>query len=68
MESICRYQFLDAEKHAKVFIPLENVGQISDASISADFKKESFTVDIQDYKPNKILRLCVTNLEGEVSH
>jgi len=66
VESISLYQFLDGEKHPKVFIPLQNVGQISDASITADFKKASFSIDIQDYKPNTILRLCVSNLEGEI--
>jgi len=66
VESICRYQFLDEEKHARVYIPLEGIGQVDDDAITADFKKDAFTVDVQDYKPATILRLCVNNLEGEI--
>jgi len=65
VESISRYQFLDEEKVAKVYIPLENIGQLDDECITADFQSQSFCVDIRDYKPNTILRLSITSLEDE---
>lgn len=65
-ESIHRYQFLDEERRAKVFIPLDAVGDLPDASIESEFKETSFMIRIKDYKPNIILQLSIPSLEGEV--
>ena len=66
VESVSRYQFLDDDKHAKVYIPLEGVGRLADSDISSEFNSQSFCVNIENYKPNAILRLSIAQLEGDV--
>lgn len=50
-----------------MYIPLEKVGDLPEDSLTSEFTKESFTVSIENYKPDVILRLAVKDLEGEVS-
>lgn len=67
VDTIFNYQFLDEDKHAKVYIPLEGVGAaIENNSISLDCQMTSLTVNIRDYKPGRVLRLLVRELHGEV--
>lgn len=66
MESIHRYQFMDEEKQAKVYIPLDGIGQMEDSCVRSEFKEHGFTVSINEYRANAILRLSIGELEGEV--
>eukprot|EP00210_Caulerpa_lentillifera_P000694 g671.t1 len=66
VESISRYQFMDCEQTVKVLIPLEKVGELSEQSITSEFTTHSFTLSIQNYKPDVVLKLVANGLEGKV--
>ena len=66
MEAVVSYQFLDRGKVAKVYIPMEGIGDLPDDLIETSFTETSMTVDIRGIKQNKIMRLAVSELDGEV--
>lgn len=65
-EAIFSYQFLDDEGIAKVYIPLEGVGKLSEECIASEFGEKSLDLSISGYKPGKVLRLGVKELDGEI--
>lgn len=68
VESIFNYQFLDEEQVVKVYIPLEGVGaKIGEDSIVTQFDTKAFEVCIRDYKPNRVLKLAIRDLHGEIT-
>jgi hypothetical protein len=66
-EAITTYQFLDDGDKVKVYIPLDGIGDISPESISSSFDDQSFTLEVRNYKPNKVLRLAVRELHGRIA-
>lgn len=66
-EAIFTYQFLDDDKTIKVYIPLEGVAEATtDSSIQCSFQAKSMEVCIRDYKPQRVLKLAVKELGGEI--
>lgn len=66
VEAVYSYQFLDGGKVAKVYIPMEGIGDLPDDMIESSFTETSMTIDIRGFKQNKIMRLAVSELDGEI--
>lgn len=66
IEAISVYQFLDDGDKVKVYLPLEGIGSLPEASVSATHTATSLEVIIEGFKPNKLLKLVVKETNGEI--
>ncbi len=67
-ETISTYSFSNDSTVVKLYVPLEGVGQLDEASISAHFEERSFEVLVRGYggDANRVLVLGAKRLHGDI--
>ncbi|GMH33575.1 hypothetical protein BSKO_01409 [Bryopsis sp. KO-2023] len=66
VEPIFSYQFADGDPIAKVYVPLEGVGDLSEECVESEFAEKSLNLSVKGLKAGKILKLVVRELDGEI--
>eukprot|EP00803_Ostreobium_quekettii_P009352 evm.model.scf_57.9 EVM.evm.TU.scf_57.9 scf_57:78264-78581(-) len=66
VEAVFSYQFRDGSKVAKVYVPMEGVGDLPDDLIESSFTEKSMNLQIRGVKQNRTMQLSVAELDGEI--
>ncbi|CAD7696511.1 unnamed protein product [Ostreobium quekettii] len=66
VEAVFSYQFMDGDKVAKVYVPMDGVGNLSNDLIESSFTEKSMNLQIRGMKQNRTMQLAVAELDGEI--